>query len=132
MSTAPALSYEHGTCPVPLLGMTIGECLRRTANQHPEREALVVVSQSFRASFAELWALSGDCAKALLRRGIAKGDRVGIWAPNRYEWIVVQHATARIGAILVNVNPAYRASELEYVVNQSGIRLLIHARNFRS
>ena len=126
------LSYLHGASATPLLGETIGANLRQTVERWPDRDALVVRSQDFRASYRELWDLTTRLARALLARGIAKGDRVGIWAPNRYEWVVTQYATARIGAILVNVNPAYRASELEYALQQSGIRLLLLARGFRS
>ena len=126
------LSYLHGASETPLLGETIGANLRRTVERWPDRDALVVRSQDFRATYRELWDLTTRLALALLARGIAKGDRVGIWAPNRYEWVVTQYATARIGAILVNVNPAYRARELQHAANQSGLRLLLHARRFRS
>ncbi|MDE2905417.1 MAG: AMP-binding protein, partial [Acidobacteriota bacterium] len=125
-------SYVHGAADVPLLGETIGANLRRTAERHPELDALVVASQNFRATYREFWNLTTRLARALLARGIARGDRVGIWAPNRYEWVVAQYATARVGAVLVNVNPAYRAHELEYTLNQSGLRLLLHARRFRA
>jgi fatty-acyl-CoA synthase len=130
MSTAP--SYAHGASPVPLLGETIGANLRRTVGQHGDREALVVRQQGFRASYREFWDLTSRCARGLLARGAAKGDRVGIWSPNRYEWVVVQYATARIGAILVNINPAYKTSELEYALNQSGVSFLVLAQAFRS
>ncbi|HEY7573851.1 MAG TPA: AMP-binding protein, partial [Thermoanaerobaculia bacterium] len=126
-----ALSYSHGVSPVPLLGETIGENLRRTVERHGTREALVVRSQGFRATYRELWELSGLAARGLLVRGVERGDRVGIWAPNRYEWVVTQYATARLGAILVNVNPAYKAGELEYALNQSGVSLLVMSRGFR-
>ena len=121
----------HGTTSVPLLGETIGANLRRTVERHPDRDAVVVRSQDFRATYAELWELTTALGRALLGRGVAKGDRIGIWAPNRFEWIVTQYATARIGAVLVNVNPAYKARELEYALNQSGLRMLLHARRFR-
>ena len=126
------LSYLHGASETPLLGETIGANLRRTVARWPDRDALVVRSQDFRASYRELWDLTTRLARALLARGIAKGERVGIWAPNRFEWVVAQYATARVGAILVNVNPAYRTRELQHAVNQSGLRLLLHARRFRS
>ena len=125
-------SYVHGAADVPLLGETIGANLSRTVERHPDRDALIVPAQGFRATYRELWDLTTRLARALLARGIAKGDRVGIWAPNRYEWVVVQYATARIGAVLVNVNPAYRAHELEYTLNQSGLCLLLHSRRFRA
>ena len=127
-----ASSYVHGATDASLLGETIGENLRAAVERYPERDALVVCDQRFRASYRQLWDLTTRLARALLARGIARGDRVGIWAPNRYEWVVTQYATARIGAILVNVNPAYRAHELEYALKQSGIRFLLHARRFRS
>ena len=128
----PASSYAHGASSVPLLGETIGENLRRSVERHADREALVVRHQDFRATYGEFWELVGRCARGLLARGVTKGDRVGIWAPNRHEWVVVQYATARIGAVLVNINPAYKTSELEYALNQSGVSLLILARAFRS
>ena len=127
-----APSYAHGASPVELLGETIGENLRRTVTEHGRGEALVSRQQGFRATYAEFWELTSRCARGLLARGVRKGDRVGIWAPNRYEWVVLQYATARIGAILVNINPAYKTSELEYALNQSGVSLLVLARAFRT
>ena len=126
-----ALSYTHGASDVPLLGETIGENLRRTVERFGEREALVAAYQGFRATYRQFWDLTGRAARGLIARGVRKGDRVGIWSPNRYEWVVVQYATARIGAILVNINPAYKTAELEYVLRQSGVRFLILARAFR-
>ncbi len=131
MTAMPALSYAHGASAVPLLGETIGENLRRTVARFGSGEALVVRHQKFRATYAQLWDLSGRAARGLMARGVQRGDRVGIWAPNRYEWVVVQYATARMGAILVNINPAYKTAELEYALNQSGVRLLILAQKFR-
>jgi fatty-acyl-CoA synthase len=125
------LSYVHGAGGRPLLGEPIFHNLRRTAARFPDREALVVPNQGYRATYAELVEQCEDVARALLARGVEKGDRVGIWAPNRYEWVVVQYATAALGAILVNINPAYRTSELEYALNQSGISFLILAARFR-
>ena len=125
-------SYAHGASSVELLGETIGDNLRRTVELHRESEALVSMQQGFRATYGQFWELTSRCAKGLLAHGVVKGDRVGIWSPNRYEWVVVQYATARIGAILVNVNPAYKTSELEYALNQSGVSLLILARAFRT
>src|SRR5947199_9423502 len=127
----PALSYAHGTSPVPLLGETIGENLRRTVGRFADREALVVRHQGYRATYRELWEQVGLAARGLLARGVRAGDRVGVWSPNRFEWVVLQYATARVGAILVNINPAYRATELEYALNQSGVSLLCLARRFR-
>ena len=126
-----APSYAHGASDVPLLGETIGANLRRTVERSGAREALVVAHQGYRATYGELWAETGRAARGLLARGIEKGDRVGIWAPNRYEWVIAQYATARIGAILVNINPAYKAMELAHALNQSGTRLLLLARGFR-
>jgi fatty-acyl-CoA synthase len=126
------LSYAHGASGTPLLGETIGENLRRTAERFPDREALIVRSQGYRATYRELWDATTRAALALVARGIKRGDRVGIWSPNRFEWVVLQFATARVGAILVNINPAYKTSELEYVLNQSGARLLFLARSFRT
>src|SRR6266542_3007664 len=127
----PAPSYVHGTSGVPLLGETIGENLRRTVERFPDREALVVPYQGYRATYRELWEQTGLVARGLLARGVKKGDRVGIWSPNRFEWVVTQYATARIGAVLVNVNPAYRTHELEHVLKQSGTGLLVIAKGFR-
>src|SRR5262245_11907486 len=106
------LSYEHGACTVPLLGETISANLRRTVEQFGDREALVVRHQNYRATYRELWDQVSVAARGLLARGVKPGERVGVWSPNRFEWVVLQYATARIGAILVNINPAYRASEL--------------------
>ena len=124
-------SYVHGASAVPLLGETIFQNLRRTARRFGDHEALVVVHQNHRSTYSELVAQCEVVARGLIARGMRKGDRVGIWSPNRYEWVIVQYATAAIGAILVNINPAYRTSELEYALNQSGISLLILAARFR-
>src|ERR1051326_611540 len=128
----PVASYVHGASAVPLLGETIGENLRRTAERVPSSEALVVRQQNYRATYAELWEQTTQAARGLLARGVKQGDRVGIWSPNRAEWVVLQYATARIGAILVNINPAYRTSELRYALQQSGTSLLVLARGFRT
>ena len=125
------LSYASGPSTLPLLGETIGENLRRTVERHGESEALVVPHQGYRATYRQLWKQTSLVARGLIARGVRRGDRVGIWAPNRFEWVVVQYATARIGAILVNINPAYRTSELEYALGQSGVSFLILARSFR-
>jgi fatty-acyl-CoA synthase len=126
------LSYVHGASSVPLLGETIGENLRRTVERVGDSEALVVRQQGYRATYRELWEQTGQAARGLLARGVRKGDRVAMWSPNRFEWVVIQYATARIGAILVNINPAYRTSELEYALQQSGTSLLLLARKFRT
>jgi fatty-acyl-CoA synthase len=129
--TSSLLSYTHGTGVVPLLGQTIGQNLHATVRRHGDREALVVCWQDFRASYREFWELTTLAARGLLARGVAAGDRVGIWATNRYEWVVTQYATARIGAILVNINPAYQASELQYVLQQAGVSMLLHGPGYR-
>jgi fatty-acyl-CoA synthase len=126
------LSYVHGASEVPLLGETIGENLRRIVERVGDSEALVVRQQGYRATYRELWEQTGQAARGLLARGVRKGDRVGIWSPNRFEWVVIQYATARIGAILVNINPAYRTSELEYALKQSGTSFLLLASKFRT
>jgi fatty-acyl-CoA synthase len=125
-------SYAHGASSTPLLGETIGENLLRTAERHAGVEALVSRHQGYRATYREFWELTGRVARGLMARGVAKGDRVGIWSPNRYEWTAVQYGSARMGAILVNINPAYRTAELEYALNQSGVSFLILAQAFRS
>jgi fatty-acyl-CoA synthase len=128
----PAPSYSHGVSEVPLRGETIGADLERVAARFAERPALVSRHQGVRLTYAELDAAVDAVASALLRAGIAAGDRVGIWAPNCAEWLLVQYATAKAGAILVNVNPAYRSHELEYVLRQSGVRLLFSASAFKT
>jgi fatty-acyl-CoA synthase len=125
------LSYVHGASDKPLLGEPIFQNLRRTAARAGDGEALVVPQQKYRATYRELVEQSEVVARGLIARGVKKGDRVGIWSPNRYEWVIVQFATAAMGAILVNVNPAYRTSELEYALNQSGVSFLILAAGFR-
>jgi fatty-acyl-CoA synthase len=125
-------SYASGTSDVPLLGETIGENLERTVARFGDREALVDVPAGTRYTYREFDAAVNRLALGLLARGVAKGDRVGIWAPNCAEWVLVQYATAKIGAILVNVNPAYRTHELAYVVRQSGMSLLISAESFKT
>jgi fatty-acyl-CoA synthase len=127
-----AISYAHGAGDTPLLGETIGDNLRRTVERFADNEALVVPHQGYRATYAQLWDQVGQVARGLMARGVSRGDRVGIWAPNRSEWVLMQYATARIGAILVNVNPAYRTSELAYALRQSRTGLLVLARQFRS
>ncbi|MBP0937905.1 AMP-binding protein [Streptomyces sp. KCTC 0041BP] len=126
-----ASSYASGVFEVPLLGDTIGENLDRTVRRFPGRDALVDRAAGRRWTYAEFAADVDALALGLLDLGITKGDRVGIWAPNRAEWTLVQYATAKIGAILVTVNPAYRSHELEYVLRQSGMRMLVAAERFK-
>jgi fatty-acyl-CoA synthase len=126
---APA--YVHGTGTTPLLGQTIGDMWDAVVAEHGGREALVSCHQDIRWTYSQLAEEVDRCARALLARGVAKGDRVGMWSPNCAEWVVVQLATAKIGAILVNVNPSYRAHELEYALTQSGCSHLILAPGFK-
>ncbi|MGD9525530.1 AMP-binding protein [Pseudonocardia sp.] len=131
--TAPSVpSYASGTSDVPLLGDTIGDNLDRTVTTFPDREAMVDVPSGRRWTYAQLRVDVDTVAKGLVAAGVGKGDRVGIWSPNAAEWTLVQYATAKIGAILVNINPAYRTHELEYVLNQAGISLLVAATSFKT
>ncbi|WP_405165945.1 AMP-binding protein [Nocardia sp. NBC_01499] len=125
-------SYASGTSDIPLLGDTIGGNLDRTIAAHPDREALVDKAADRRWTYRELGTAIDALASGLAVRGVGKGDRVGIWAPNCAEWFFVQYATAKIGAILVNINPAYRTSELEYVLRQAGVRVLVAAPEFKT
>ncbi|HET9859981.1 MAG TPA: AMP-binding protein [Nocardioidaceae bacterium] len=125
-------SYAKGPTEPPLLEETIGANFERIAREHADREALVEVASGRRWTYAELDRDIDALARGLIAAGIAKGDRVGIWAPNCAEWTIVQYATAKIGAILVNVNPAYRTHELAYALNQSGVRLLVSATAFKT
>ncbi|MFZ0090452.1 MAG: AMP-binding protein [Solirubrobacteraceae bacterium] len=125
-------SYARGTTDVGLLEETIGANLERTVQRFGERDALVSCAQGKRYSYAELGAAVDELARALLGAGVEQGDRIGIWSPNCVEWTLVQYASAKIGAILVNINPAYRTSELEYALAQSGCRMLIAATTFKS
>ncbi|HZX37454.1 MAG TPA: AMP-binding protein [Streptomyces sp.] len=126
------LSYAHGTGTRALLGDTIGQNLDRTIAAYPDREALVDVPADTRWTYAEFGSAVDRLARGLLGTGVAKGDRVGIWAVNCAEWVLVQYATARIGAIMVNINPAYRAHELEYVLKQAGISVLCASRRHKT
>ncbi|WP_375477653.1 AMP-binding protein [uncultured Jatrophihabitans sp.] len=134
MQSSPAgrPSYSNGLADRPLLGETIDANLRRIVAEHGAREALVDVASGARYTYDELDRAVDDLARGLLARGVAKGDRVGMWAPSSAEWFLVQYATARVGAILVNVNPAYRTSELGFVLGQAGVSLLISALEFRA
>jgi fatty-acyl-CoA synthase len=131
-ATGSRRSYVHGTTDTPLLGQTIGENLADAARHWPERDALVVPFDGIRLSYAELDERVDELARAFMAVGIAAGDRVGIWSPNNAEWVLVQYATARMGAVLVNLNPAYRTHEVGYALGQSGCRLLVAATSFKS
>ncbi|WP_407549154.1 AMP-binding protein [Streptomyces sp. Pv4-95] len=126
------LSYASGAAELPLLGRTIGADLSRTIARFGDREALVDVPSGRRWTYAELGRAVDEVALGLLAKGVGKGDRVGIWSPNCAEWVLIQYATARIGAILVNVNPAYRVHELSYVLRQSGIQVLVSATHHKT
>ncbi|HET8583832.1 MAG TPA: AMP-binding protein [Jatrophihabitans sp.] len=126
------LSYASGASSTPLLGETIDANLRRAVARFPDREAVVDVAAGRRLTYTELDAAVDELARGFAARGIAKGDRVGIWAPNCVEWFLTQYATARIGAILVNINPAYRTHELEYVLRQASIGTLVSAVAFKT
>ena len=128
----PTLSHTVGSDTPALLEQTIGDNLDATVARFPDREALVDRATGLRLTYAELGAEVDRLARGLLGAGIGKGDRVGIWAPNCAEWVFIQYATAQIGAILVNINPAYRTHELDYVLNQAGIRMLVIAPSFKS
>lgn len=132
MSDELQLSHTAGTTDVPLLDQTIPDNLDATVARFGDREALVDVQQGVRWTYREFSDRVTGLARGLLAAGVATGDRVGIWAPNCAEWTLTQYATARIGAILVNINPSYRTHELEYVLNQAGISFLVAASEFRS
>src|SRR3954453_6039813 len=125
-------SYASGTSTTPLLGDTIGANLDRAVAAYGDREALVCVHQDLRYTYAEFGAAVERVGRAFIAAGIQPGERVGIWSPNCAEWALVQYGTAKAGIILVNVNPAYRTSELEYVLNQSGCRMLVAATAFKA
>lgn len=126
------LSYDAGPTDTPILEETIGANFERTVAAHPDTLALVDRGQGLRYTYAELNAEVDLIARGLMARGVDKGDRVGVWSPNCAQWIVTQLATAKIGAILVNVNPAYRVHELAYALNQSGMRVLVSATSFKT
>jgi fatty-acyl-CoA synthase len=126
------LAYTNGVTDTPLLGETIGANLERTAQRFGDREALVSRHQGLRYTYAEFDAEVDRVARGLLALGLEKGERVGIWAPNCAEWALVQYATAKLGVLLVNINPAYRTSELRYVLKQSGCRVLVSAESFKT
>jgi fatty-acyl-CoA synthase len=125
-------SYDAGPTDTPILEQTIGENFERITGAYPDVDALVDVFQGLRFTYAELNAEIDIVARGLMAMGVEKGDRVGIWAPNCAQWTVTQYAMAKIGAILVNINPAYRTHELGYVLNQSGARMLIAATSFKT
>lgn len=127
---AARLSTDAGPTTTPLLDETIGDNLARTVDAFGDRDALVSVAQQLRYTYAEFAGAVDAAARGLVATDVGKGDRVGIWSPNVAEWVVLQYATAQVGAILVNINPAYRLSELEYVLNQAEVSLLVSAESF--
>jgi fatty-acyl-CoA synthase len=127
-----AASYVHGASPTPLLGETVGALLDRVAACWPDRPALVVRQQGVRWTYREFHAEVERVAAGLLALGLEPGDRIGIWAPNRAEWVVAQFAAPKAGLILVNINPAYRSHELAYSLNKVACRALILPRAFKS
>ncbi len=126
------LSYVSGTSDAPLLGETIDANLRRALERYGEREAVVDLAGGHRLSYAQLDEAVNAVARGLLARGVARGERVGIWAPNCLQWFLVQYATARIGAILVTINPSYRTHELDYVLRQASVATLVAAVSFKT
>src|SRR5690348_5133267 len=125
-------SYAKGETEPPLLEETIGVNLDRTVAAFPDRESLVECASGRRWTWRELNHDVDLFARGLIASGIEKGDRIGVWAPNCAEWTITQYAAAKIGAILVNVNPAYRTHEFSYAVNQSGLRMLVSAEEFKT
>ena len=125
-------SYTSGTSDTPLLGLTIGDLFDQSAENYPDHLALIVRQQQIRLTYRQLQEQVNQCAKGLMHLGLQKGERIGIWAPNRAEWTITQFATSKLGLILVNINPAYRLHELEYVLKQSGCSALIMAAQFKT
>jgi fatty-acyl-CoA synthase len=125
------LSYLSGAGTQPLIGCTVGDLFDEIADRYAREEALVVVHQNIRWTYRELRERVDACARAFMALGVKKGERVGIWSPNCYEWLLTQLATAKIGAILVNINPGYRLHELQYALNQSQCRVLVTADEFK-
>ena len=128
----PRWSYTSATSDTPLLGLTIGDMFDQTVEKYPDQPALISLQQNIRLTYRELQAQVNQCAKGLLQLGFQKGQRVGIWAPNRAEWCITQFATSKIGVILVNINPSYRLHELEYALKQSGCSGLVLAPEFKT
>jgi fatty-acyl-CoA synthase len=125
-------SYVHGASDVPLIGATIGAYFAAAASRWRDRDALIVRQQNIRWTYGELERRVDDFAAGLLALGLVPGDRIGIWSPNNAEWVVTQFATAKAGLILVNINPAYRLSELEYALNKVGCTALVTADSFKT
>jgi fatty-acyl-CoA synthase len=126
------LSYAHGVCSIPLIGSTVGDAFDDAVAKAGERDALIVRHQEIRWTYSQLGEHVNAFAAGLLALGLHKGDRLGIWSPNNAEWIVTQYATAKLGIILVNINPSYRITELSYVLNKVGCKALVFAENYKS
>ncbi|MGZ5187621.1 MAG: AMP-binding protein, partial [Caldimonas sp.] len=125
------LSYVSGPTDEPLRFITVTQQLDKTVGRHGSRDAAIFDAENLRLSWYDLKRRADELAAGLLALGLRRGNRVGIWAPNRHEWLVTQFATARVGLILVNINPAYRRTELEYALNKVGCRALVMARRYR-
>ncbi|CAM4555243.1 medium-chain acyl-CoA ligase ACSF2, mitochondrial [Lepidochelys kempii] len=125
-------SYIQGTTTIPLLTKTVGQCLEETAHRFPDREALVFCRDGVRKTFAQFIQEVDQAAAGLLAIGLKKGDRLGMWGPNKYEWVLMQFATAQAGIILVSVNPAYQAQELEFVIKKVGCKALVFPTQFKT
>ena len=129
---AQTRSYFHRASAIPLLNDTLGGALDKAAERWPDQEAVVVRDQDVRLTFAELRREADRLATGLIALGLKPGDRVGLWSPNRIEWVLTQYATAKAGLILVNINPGYRAAELEFALNKVECRALISSDQFRT
>ena len=130
--TQERLSYAYGTSSQPLLGMTIGEKFDQACQQYAEQDAVVSLHQNVRLTYMELQAQVNAFACSLLKLGLKKGDRIAIWSPNCVEWTITQFAAFKAGIILVNLNPAYKSNELEYVMNKVSCKGLVIASQFKS
>ena len=130
--SATIQSYFHRASTIPLLNDTLGGALDKAAERWPDQEAVVVRDQGARLTFAGLRHEADRLATGLIALGLKPGDRVGLWSPNRIEWVLTQYATAKAGLILVNINPGYRAAELEYALNKVECRALITADRFKT
>ncbi|MDB9866837.1 AMP-binding protein [Pseudomonadales bacterium] len=126
------MSYASGTSQQPLLGLTIGAQFDEIVAAYPDRPAIVSIHQDIRLTYAELAQAVDTLARALMSVGLGKGERIGIWSPNNLEWLITQYASAKVGAILVTINPAYRVHELDYVLKQSGCKALVLQNQFKT
>ena len=132
MNAQQAPSYVSGTSERPLLFLTVGQALDQAAERYPDRDAIIVRHQDVRMSYRQFKAAVEDVAAGLLTLGLERGDRIGIWSPNRIEWVLTQFATAKLGLIMVNINPAYRVAELEYALNQVECKAIVIADRFKT